>query len=59
MKAITCAAMLATLFLAACGSDDVPPVSKGQQLNDLQSAYKNRAITEGEYEDQKEQVLDQ
>jgi hypothetical protein len=48
-----------TLVLAACGSDDAPPVSKGQQLNDLQKAYQNRAITDDEYEEEKENVLDQ
>ena len=46
------------LLLTACGSDPVSPVSKGQQINDLQNAYQNRAITEDEYEDQKEEVLD-
>lgn len=51
--------ILCTLFLAACGSDHHPPVSKGEQLNDLQSAYKNRAITDDEYDDQKEDILDQ
>lgn len=45
-------------FLAACGSDDINTVSKGQELQDLQSAYQSRAITDKEYEDQKEQVLD-
>jgi hypothetical protein len=49
----------AAFLLTACGSDHEPPVSKGQQLNDLQQAYKNRAITDDEYEDQKEEILDQ
>ncbi len=45
-------------FLAACGSGDIDTVSKGQELQDLQSAYQSRAITDKEYEEQKEQVLD-
>ena len=45
-------------FLAACGSDEVNTVSKGQQLQDLQSAYQSRAITDSEYEEQKDEVLD-
>ena len=52
-------ALACALFLTACGSDHTPPVSKGAQLNDLQSAYQNRAITDDEYEDQKEEILDQ
>lgn len=52
-------AFVSCLMLAACGSDEPPPVSKGQQINDLQQAYKNHAITDDEYEDQKEEVLDQ
>ena len=52
-------AIALTGLLAACGSDHQPPVSKGQQLNDLQEAYQNRAITDDEYEDQKEDILDQ
>lgn len=51
--------LLTTLFIAACGSDHNPPVSKGEQLNDLQDAYQNRAITDDEYEDQKDDILDQ
>ncbi len=52
-------ALACALLLSACGSDHTPPVSKGEQLNDLQSAYQNRAITDDEYEDQKEEILDQ
>ena len=48
-----------TTLLAACGSDPLPPVSKGQQINDLQNAYKSRAITADVYKDEKEKVLDQ
>jgi hypothetical protein len=45
--------------LSACGSDrPEPPVSTGQQLIDLQDAYRNRAITPDEYEEQKEDILD-
>ena len=51
--------MLAPLaFLAACVANEVPAVSKGQELQDLQSAYQSRAITDKEYEEQKEDVLD-
>ncbi len=58
-KAALLPVLACALFLSACGSDHNPPVSKGEQLNDLQSAYKNRAITDDEYEDQKEEILDQ
>ena len=51
-------AMLAATLLAACGSDPELADTKGQELMDLQSAYKERAITADEYEDQKEEVLD-
>lgn len=48
--------------LAGCGGADVTnqntTVSKGQQLIDLQKAYKSGAITKEEFEDQKKQVLD-
>jgi hypothetical protein len=47
-------------LLTACGSDPVaPPVSKGRQLSDLQDAYQDRAITDDEYEDEKEKILEQ
>lgn len=50
---------LLTAILVACGgSRPEPPVSTGQQLLDLQEAYKNRAITPDEYERQKEEILD-
>lgn len=58
-KSATIPAIACVLFLAGCGSDNPPPVSKGQQLNDLQNAYQNRAITDEEYKDQKEEILDQ
>lgn len=48
----------ALLGLAACGSTPAEPDSTGQQLIDLQDAYKNRAITPEEYEEQKEEILD-
>ncbi len=59
MKKTFVFALALPLFLAACGSDNPPPVSKGQQLQDLQGAYQNRAITDDEYEDQKGKILDQ
>ncbi len=58
-KLVLPAVLFASLALAACSSDPVPPVSKGQQLQDLQGAYQNRAITDNEYEDEKEKILDQ
>ncbi|HRQ60622.1 MAG TPA: hypothetical protein PLO23_03780 [Alphaproteobacteria bacterium] len=51
-------AALLTCGLAACGSGPAEPDTTGQQLLDLQDAYKNRAITPDEYEDQKEEILD-
>lgn len=59
MKVFISILMFAALpLLMACGSDDVYPVSKGQQLTDLQQAYQNRAITDSEYKDEKEKILD-
>ncbi|PZO84676.1 MAG: hypothetical protein DI626_08080 [Micavibrio aeruginosavorus] len=58
-KLVLPAVLFASLALGACSSDPVPPVSKGQQLQDLQGAYQNRAITDNEYEDEKEKILDQ
>ena len=46
------------LMLSACGSDPELAGTEGQELTDLQNAYKNRAITPDEYEEQKEEVLD-
>ena len=46
------------IMLTACGSEPEPVATKGQELQDLQNAYKNRAITPDEYKDQKEEVLD-
>ena len=60
MKIFFCTMIFATtMMLSGCGSNPVPPMSKGQQINDLQDAYKNRAITAEEYKDEKEKVLDQ
>jgi hypothetical protein len=54
------AILFAAFTLTACGSDEpVPPVSKGEQLTDLQRAYQDRAITDDEYEDEKDKILDQ
>lgn len=49
---------LLTLSLSACGSD-APPVSKGQQLNDLHQAYKSGVIDKDDYKDEREEILDQ
>lgn len=48
------------LFLAGCSSDNPPPpVSKGQQLNDLRSAYDNKAIGKDDYKEERQKILDQ
>lgn len=50
------------IALAGCGGADVnnqtTSVSQGQQLIDLQRAYKSGAITKDQYEEQKQKVLD-
>ncbi|MCF8031837.1 MAG: gas vesicle protein GvpG [Desulfarculaceae bacterium] len=57
--------LLFTLGLASlpgCGGADVKTqtttVSEGQQLIDLQKAYKSGAITKEQYDDQKQKILD-
>ncbi len=57
-KILMTLAILPALTLGACSSDPVPPATKGEQLQDLQDAYKDRAITPDEYEEQKEEILD-
>ena len=57
-KVIMTLAILSPMFLGACASDPPQPGTKGEQLLDLQDAYKNRAVTPDEYEDQKEEILD-
>lgn len=57
-KVIMTLAILSPMFLGACASDPPQPGTKGDQLLDLQDAYKNRAVTPDEYEDQKEEILD-
>ena len=57
-KTILTLALLPALSLGACSSDPTPVATKGEQLQDLQDAYKDRAITPNEYEEQKEEVLD-
>jgi len=52
------------VLLSACGGGDsdnslqATTVSRGQELIDLQKAYESGAISEKEYKDQKEQILD-
>ncbi|MBU4603573.1 MAG: SHOCT domain-containing protein [Proteobacteria bacterium] len=50
------------MALAGCGGADVKnqntTVSEGQQLIDLQKAYKSGAITKDQYEEQKAKILD-
>jgi uncharacterized lipoprotein YmbA len=61
----------ALLGLAACGSDEKPPVTvvsapvanpvmptKGQQLQDIQKAYDAGVISKEEYKEQKARILD-
>ena len=54
--------LMVSLGLAGCGGADVSnqntTVSEGQQLIDLQKAYKAGAITKDQYEDQKRKILD-
>jgi outer membrane lipoprotein-sorting protein len=57
-RTLTAIAILPTLFLGACASDPPQPGTKGEQLQDLQDDYKDRAITPDEYEEQKEEILD-
>ncbi|MCB2190590.1 MAG: SHOCT domain-containing protein [Deltaproteobacteria bacterium] len=51
-----------SVALVGCGGADVSnqttTVSEGQQLIDLQKAYKSGAITKEQYEDQKAKILD-
>jgi hypothetical protein len=52
-----------TLTLAACGGGtdtqvSTTSVSKGQELMDLQTARNSGVISQDEYEDQKEKILD-
>ncbi|MBU1155003.1 MAG: SHOCT domain-containing protein [Proteobacteria bacterium] len=51
-----------SIALAGCGGADVKnqntTVSEGQQLIDLQKAYKSGAITKDQYEEQKAKILD-
>lgn len=61
MRYILSLALIAAfgLGLTACGSDpNITTQTKGQQIMDLQNAYQSRAITDDEYKEQKEQVLD-
>lgn len=50
-----------SIALAGCGGADVnnqtTTVSEGQQLIDLQKAYKSGAITKDQYEEQKAKIL--
>ncbi|PZP40275.1 MAG: hypothetical protein DI585_01490 [Pseudomonas fluorescens] len=55
---VVTASALTAILIVACSSSPEPVATKGQEVMDLQNAYKNRAITPEEYEDQKEEVLD-
>ena len=66
MKAFAYYTMIlsSVVLLSACGGGDsdnslqATTVSRGQELIDLQKAYESGAISEKEYKDQKEQILD-
>lgn len=57
--------MILSSLLAACGGGGADStvhnttVSKGQALIDLKKAYDSGAISEREYENQREKILDQ
>ncbi len=59
-------AVAATLLLAACGgggskvesSNEVRATTTGQELLDLKSALDSGAITQDEYEEQREKILE-
>ncbi|MGO4128875.1 SHOCT domain-containing protein [Inquilinus sp. YAF38] len=57
-------ALALVLSVAACGggSHTPPPgtagATTGQELIDLDNAYRKGAITQDEYEDQREKILD-
>jgi len=57
-------ALALVLPVAACGgSSHTPPpgtagATTGQELIDLDNAYRKGAITQDEYEDQREKILD-
>jgi hypothetical protein len=59
------AALSSLLMLAACGGGGADStvhnttISKGQALIDLKKAYDSGAISEREYEKQREKILDQ
>jgi UDP-N-acetylmuramoylalanine-D-glutamate ligase len=58
-------ALSGLLMLAACGGGGADStvnnttVSKGQALIDLKNAYESGAISKKEYEDQREQILEE
>jgi hypothetical protein len=56
------AALAATLAVAGCGGNEVlqptVSVSVGQQLIDLKKARDSNALSERDYERQKEQLID-
>lgn len=63
LKTLAAATVLAsTLLLAGCGGGDstikAETTTTGQQLLDLKKAYEAGALSEKEYKEQREKILD-
>jgi len=62
MITVLVSVVLGAGFLSACGGSDqevhTTTQTEGQELMDLQKARDSGAITEDEYEDQREAILD-
>lgn len=62
-RIIAVAAIAAMLPLAACGgggadnSNEIRTTTTGQELNDLKKAYDSGALSQAEYEKQRQMIL--